>query len=104
MALVVHIAPVPGTVDDFWQMIWDQRINMVIMLTRTVEGGKVCVHMTCTHTWTQNGSLQTLCRARVRTTTQSLLVIPSAVAGFRYEPSPSSTMWTMKYECSKWYR
>ena len=83
MALVVHIAPVPGTVDDFWQMIWDQRINMVVMLTRTMEGGKVCVHMTCTYTWTNSDSLQTLCRARVRTTTQSLLVIPSAVTGFR---------------------
>ena len=52
MALVVHIAPVPGTVDDFWQMMWEQRINMVVMLTRTMEGGKVCTHMTCTYTWT----------------------------------------------------
>ena len=46
MALVVHIAPVPGTVDDFWQMILDQRINIVVMLTTTMEGGKVCAH-TC---------------------------------------------------------
>ena len=45
MALVVHIAPVPGTVDDFWQMMWDQRINMVVMLTKTMEGGKVCAHI-----------------------------------------------------------
>ena len=56
----MHIAPVPGTVDDFWQMIWDQRINMVVMLTRTMEGGKVCAHMTCTCTWTQSGNPQSL--------------------------------------------
>ena len=83
MALVVHIAPAPGTVDDFWQMISDQRINMVVMLTRTMEGGKVCAHMTCTYTWTKSDSLQTLYSARVRTTTQSLLVTLFMVAGFR---------------------
>ena len=37
-------APVPGTVDDFWQMMWDQRINIVVMLTKTMEGRKVQIH------------------------------------------------------------
>ena len=41
---MVCTAPVPGTVDDFWQMIWDQRINIVVMLSRTMEGSKVCGH------------------------------------------------------------
>ena len=39
-------APVPGTVNDFWQMMWDQRINIVVMLTKTMEGSKV---QRCTH-------------------------------------------------------
>ena len=42
-------APVPGTVDDFWQMAWDQQINIVVMLTKTMEGSKVCHH---THSYT----------------------------------------------------
>ena len=37
--------PVPATVADFWKMIWDQRISIVVMLTRTMEGTKVCVHI-----------------------------------------------------------
>ena len=43
-------APVPGTVDDFWQMMWDQRINIVVMLTKTMEGSKVCKMYTDTQT------------------------------------------------------
>ena len=39
-------APIPGTVDDFWQMMWDQNIIMVVQLTKNVEGTlrKVCVY------------------------------------------------------------
>ena len=59
----MHTAPVPGTVDDFWQMIWDQSIYMVVMLTTTMEGGKVCAHTCHAHySWTQSGNLQTLQR------------------------------------------
>ena len=38
-------APIPGTVDDFWQMMWDQNTIMVVQLTKNVEGTlrKVCV-------------------------------------------------------------
>ena len=47
---MVCTAPVPGTVDDFWQMIWDQQINIVVMLTRTMEGKKVHAHTPPLHT------------------------------------------------------
>ena len=42
--LMICTAPVPGTVDDFWQMIWDNRIDIVVMLTKTMEGKKVHAH------------------------------------------------------------
>ena len=50
--LMICTAPVPGTVDDFWQMIWDNRIDIVVMLTKTMEGRKVQAHSPtpqCTH-------------------------------------------------------
>ena len=34
--------PLPGTVDDFWRLIWEQRCSAIVMLTHLVEGGKVC--------------------------------------------------------------
>mmetsp|Transcript_29360 Transcript_29360/g.45371 ORF Transcript_29360/g.45371 Transcript_29360/m.45371 type:complete len:513 (-) Transcript_29360:43-1581(-) len=33
-------APLPNTVADFWQMVWEQNTHTVVMLTRFVEGGK----------------------------------------------------------------
>ena len=45
----MHSAPVPGTVEDFWQMIWDQNIGLVVKLTKNVEGTlkKVCAYRVC---------------------------------------------------------
>ncbi|KAL8176784.1 UNVERIFIED_CONTAM: hypothetical protein K2H54_038634, partial [Gekko kuhli] len=33
--------PLPGTVHDFWRMIWEQRITTLVMLTNCVENGRV---------------------------------------------------------------
>lgn len=33
--------PLPGTIDDFWQMVWEQKVDVIAMLTREIEGGKV---------------------------------------------------------------
>lgn len=37
-------APLPHTFGDFWDMIWEQDVGMVIMLTRFIEKRKVKAH------------------------------------------------------------
>ncbi|KAL0984384.1 hypothetical protein UPYG_G00140760 [Umbra pygmaea] len=33
--------PLPNTVNDFWRMIWEQRVKGVVMVTNCTEGGRV---------------------------------------------------------------
>ncbi|XP_051895284.1 LOW QUALITY PROTEIN: tyrosine-protein phosphatase non-receptor type 13 [Pristis pectinata] len=33
--------PLPHTMADFWQMVWEQKSNVIAMMTLEVEGGKV---------------------------------------------------------------
>ncbi|KAM9330525.1 tyrosine-protein phosphatase non-receptor type 13 [Gastrophryne carolinensis] len=33
--------PLPSTVPDFWQMVWEQNSNVIAMMTQEVEGGKI---------------------------------------------------------------
>ncbi|XP_048419336.2 tyrosine-protein phosphatase non-receptor type 13 isoform X2 [Stegostoma tigrinum] len=43
----VYIAcqgPLPGTTDDFWQMIWETKAGVIAMMTREHERGKVKCH------------------------------------------------------------
>ncbi|XP_061447597.1 receptor-type tyrosine-protein phosphatase H [Rhineura floridana] len=39
--------PLPGTLYDFWRMIWDQQIMTLVMLTNCIESGRV----KCEHYW-----------------------------------------------------
>ncbi|KAF7238884.1 Receptor-type tyrosine-protein phosphatase H [Varanus komodoensis] len=39
--------PLPGTVFDFWRMIWEQQVVTVVMLTNCIENGRV----RCEHYW-----------------------------------------------------
>ncbi|CAB4018924.1 Tyrosine- phosphatase non-receptor type 4 [Paramuricea clavata] len=36
--------PLSDTCGDFWQMIWDQEVSLVVMLTTTMENGKTKCH------------------------------------------------------------
>ncbi|XP_048665639.1 tyrosine-protein phosphatase non-receptor type 7 isoform X1 [Marmota marmota marmota] len=43
----VYIAtqgPMPNTVSDFWEMVWQEEVCLIVMLTQLREGKEKCVH------------------------------------------------------------
>lgn len=38
-------APVPGTFEDFWSIIWGEGVQVIICLTSEQEGGQVCLSL-----------------------------------------------------------
>ncbi|KAK1077355.1 phosphotyrosine-specific ptp2-like protein, partial [Friedmanniomyces endolithicus] len=37
-------APIPGTFEDFWNVVWQQDIRVIVMLTAEKEGAQVKAH------------------------------------------------------------
>lgn len=33
--------PIPSTVPDFWRMVWEQKVLVVVMVTRCIEGSRL---------------------------------------------------------------
>ena len=48
-AYIATQGPVPETIEDFWQMVWEQKTPVIVMLTRVDEGGRV--RQQHSHTW-----------------------------------------------------
>jgi protein tyrosine phosphatase len=40
-AYIASQGPLPTTVDDFWRMVWEQRVRVILMACKEVEMGKV---------------------------------------------------------------
>ncbi len=52
-SIVFPAGPLKGTVGDFWRMVWEYKLFTIIMLTETVEAGRVsCVY--CVYCTIQN--------------------------------------------------
>ena len=41
MCMYVCAGPLQETIGDFWQMVWDENVRTIVMLTNTQEKGKV---------------------------------------------------------------
>ncbi|KAK4938854.1 phosphotyrosine-specific ptp2-like protein [Elasticomyces elasticus] len=37
-------APIPATFNDFWRVVWEQQVRVIVMLTAEAEGGQVKSH------------------------------------------------------------
>lgn len=51
-AFIITQGPLPSTVKDFWQMIWERDCSTIVMLTRLEEGGMAMCHQY----WPTSGS------------------------------------------------
>ncbi|GFQ99834.1 phosphatidylinositol phosphatase PTPRQ [Trichonephila clavata] len=61
--------PLANTVDDFWRMIWEQSVSMIVMLTQCVERGK----KKCEQYWPDAGEAKHYGDMQVRTISESML-------------------------------
>ncbi|GIY46718.1 receptor-type tyrosine-protein phosphatase beta [Caerostris extrusa] len=61
--------PLASTVDDFWRMIWEQSVSMIVMLTQCVERGK----NKCEQYWPDAGKFKHYGDMQVRTISESML-------------------------------
>ncbi|XP_013791926.1 tyrosine-protein phosphatase 10D-like isoform X2 [Limulus polyphemus] len=61
--------PLPGTIDDFWRMVWEQNVTIIIMVTQCVERGKT----KCEVYWPTDTETQLYGDLEVQMTSESIL-------------------------------
>jgi protein tyrosine phosphatase len=40
-AYIATQGPKPQTVDDFWRMVWHEKVSLIVMVANVTENGKV---------------------------------------------------------------
>ncbi|EPE07989.1 protein-tyrosine phosphatase [Ophiostoma piceae UAMH 11346] len=71
-------APLPDTYNDFWSMIWDEDVRVIVMLTAESEGGQIKCHPYWTNTNYGSLTLRLISEKKVSLDTDKYRTNPSA--------------------------
>ena len=52
--------PMPNTIADLWRMVWEYKIEHIVMLTKCLEAGRVGHHLVCCFSLSIHGHVVTV--------------------------------------------